>query len=113
MLMKKIVLLLVTLLSLSSVTYASFPVIENGTTTELVVDDTNSAMEAPYSSNFSWGGFLLGFFLGFIGVLIAYLIDPDWLKPSLYGFLTLFILYLVLVFTIFAAVGTAAASATV
>ena len=111
--MKKIVLLLVTLYSLNAVTYASFPVTENGTTTELVADNANLAMEAPYGSSFSWGGFLLGFFLGLIGVLIAYLIDPDWLKSSLYGLLTVFILYLILVFTVFAAVGSAAASATV
>ena len=111
--MKKIVLLLITLFSLNAITYASFPVTENGTTTELVADDSNLSMEAPYGSDFSWGGFLLGFFLGLIGVLIAYLIDPDWLKSSLYGLLTVFILYLILVFTVFAAVGTAVASTTV
>tara|TARA_B110000908_G_C10076591_1_gene367601 strand:- start:464 stop:802 length:339 start_codon:yes stop_codon:yes gene_type:complete len=108
--MKKIVLLIVTLFSLNAVTYASFPVTENGTTTELVADDANLAMEAPYGSDFNWGGFLLGFFLGLIGVLIAYLIDPDWLKSSLYGILALFAVYLILLFTVFAAVGTAVAS---
>ena len=110
--MKKIVLLLVTLYSLNAVTYASFPVTENGTTTELVADNANLAMEAPYGSSFSWGGFLLGFFLGLIGVLIAYLIDPDWLKSSLYGMLALFVVYLILLFTVLAAVGTTVASTT-
>jgi len=108
--MKKIVLLLVTLFSLNMVSQASFPVTENGVKTEIVADDANLAMEAPYGSDFSWGGFLLGFFLGLIGVLIAYLIDPDWLRSSLYGVLALFVIYLILLFTVLASVGAAVAS---
>ena len=46
--MKNIILVLVTLFSLNLVTYASFPVTENETKTEMVVDDSNLAMEAPY-----------------------------------------------------------------
>ncbi|MDG1348550.1 MAG: DUF4190 domain-containing protein [Flavobacteriales bacterium] len=45
--MKKIVLLLVTLFSLNAVTYASFPVTENGVKTEIVSENTNLTMEAP------------------------------------------------------------------
>jgi hypothetical protein len=109
--MKKIVLLLVTLFSLNAVTYASFPITENGTTnTELVADDANLAMEAPYGSSFYWQGFLLGFFLGLLGLLLAYLINPDWIRSAAYGLLTLLVVYLILVLTVFAAVGTAVAS---
>jgi hypothetical protein len=111
--MKKIVLLFITLFSLNMVTQASFPVTENGVKTEIVADDANLAMEAPYGSTFSWQGFLLGFFLGLIGLLIAYLIDPDWLRSAAYGVLALLVVYLILLFTVFAAVGTAVASTTV
>lgn len=111
--MKKFLLLLVSVFTLSLATEASFPVTENGVKTELVVDDANSAMSMPYGSDFYWGGFLLGFFLGLIGVLIAYLIDPDWLRSSLYGVLAIFVIYLILLFTVLASVGSAVATTTV
>jgi len=65
--MKKIVLLLVTLFSLNAVTYASFPITENGTTTELIADDVNLAIEAPVS-NIDWGLLAWCYFLGILGV---------------------------------------------
>tara|TARA_B100000902_G_scaffold268245_1_gene254279 strand:+ start:1180 stop:1515 length:336 start_codon:yes stop_codon:yes gene_type:complete len=110
--MKNIILVLVALFSLNLTTYASFPVTENVTKTEIVADDANLAMEAPYRSDFYWGGFLLGFFLGLLGVLIAYLIDPDWLRSSLYGMLALLVIYLILLFTVISAVASTADTVT-
>ena len=92
---------------MNSVTYASFPITENETTnTELVTDDANLAMEAPYGSNFDWTGFLLGFFLGAFGVLIAYLIDPYMLRSSLIGLAAFFVLFIILWLTIFSVVAS-------
>jgi hypothetical protein len=89
---------------LNAVTYASFPVTENGTTTELVADDANLAMEAPYGSNFDWTGFLLGFCLGILGVLLAYIIDPYMLKSALIGLASVIVLFLLLWITVFSVV---------
>ena len=49
--MKKIVFLLFALFTLSSISYASFPVTENGKTAQYsVVDDSNLTFEAPVRS---------------------------------------------------------------
>ena len=54
--MKKIVLMMIALFTLNTLTYASFPITENGTTTEVVVDDADLAMEAPIMSDGpGWG----------------------------------------------------------
>ena len=58
--MKNILLLFITLLTLSTVTYASFPITENGTTTELVADDANNVLPIA-NVEFNFGGFILGF----------------------------------------------------
>ncbi len=71
--MKNILLLFITLLTLSTVTYASFPITENGTTTELVADDANNVLPIA-NVEFNFGGFILGFLLGIIGVGLAYIL---------------------------------------
>lgn len=43
-------------------------------------------------------GFILGFFLGLIGVLLAYIIDKDKFIPSAwYGFLAVVVLYIIII----------------
>ncbi len=102
--MKKIVLMMIALFTLNTLTYASFPITENGTTTEIVADDANLAVEAPYGSDFNWTGFALGFFLGLIGVLLAYIIDPYMLKSALIGMGAALLLFLILFFALLSAV---------
>ena len=68
--MKKILFLLITFLTLSTVTFASFPVTENATTevvTTIITDNENLALETP-SSRIDWGLFIWCYFLGFLGV---------------------------------------------
>ena len=80
--MKKIILLLIAIFSLNVFTHASFPITENGVATELVVDDANLTVTAPASPAFHWGWFFLGFFLGGVGVLIAYA-SSGWKKSNI------------------------------
>ena len=70
--MNKIILLFMTFFIFSSVTFASFPVVE-GESTELV-SNNQSESKAPDSKMI---GILLGVTLGIFGVLIAYLMDDD------------------------------------
>ena len=95
--MSKIVLILVALFSLNSVTYASFPVTENTTTTEFVVVNENQA--SPVGNvDFNFGGFFLGFLLGLIGVGLAYIFSDDevFRRSAWYGLGTWVILLLIL-----------------
>jgi len=95
--MKNILMLFITLLTLSTVTYASFPVTEYGTTTELVADDANNALPIA-NVEFNFGGFILGLLLAFIGVGIAYISSNDeaFRRSAWYGVGTLVILLLIL-----------------
>ena len=60
---------------------------------------------AAYDSGFNFGGFALGFFLGFIGVLIAHLIsdDPAIRKSSWYGVGAWFAIWIILYLAVFSA----------
>lgn len=61
-----------TFLTISTVTYASFPVVETESTE--LVSNNQAESKAPDSKMI---GILLGVFLGIFGVLIAYLMDDD------------------------------------
>ena len=96
--MKKIILLLLTFFTLSSVTFASFPIVE-GESTELV-SNTQSESKAPDSKMI---GTLLGLFLGIFGVLIAYLMDDDeMVRGAWRGFLWAIVIYVILWILMFA-----------
>ncbi|MCB0705467.1 MAG: hypothetical protein KDC34_09170 [Saprospiraceae bacterium] len=53
------------------------------------------------SGNFSIGGFLLGFFFGLIGVLIALLFGRNAVRSSLIGLLCFVIVWLILILGVF------------
>ena len=61
---------------------------------------------AAFESGFRLGSFLVGFFFGFIGVLIVYLTtdDPDSRKSSLYGVAGFFAFWMILYFAILASI---------
>jgi len=102
--MKNILMLFITLLTLSTVTYASFPVTENGTTTELVADDANITLPIA-NVEFNFGGFILGLLLAFIGVGIAYISSNDeaFRRSAWYGCFAWVIL--LLIFSVGAPIG--------
>ena len=98
--MKKIIFLLAAILTIGNTAFASFPVTENNTQTEVVVTSSDNLIESTESSaaDMRWGGFFLGFFLGLIGVLIAYLSsdDKDFIRSTWLGAASWAVLYLLL-----------------
>jgi hypothetical protein len=104
--MKKLVLLLMSVMTIGSLTvYAGFPITNNNETINIEsissVEIDNSSIELPVSSSFHFGGFALGFLLGALGVLLAYAFS-GWkssamTRSSLYGLGAWLILYLTLV----------------
>ena len=62
--MKKLLFILVALMTLSTVIYASFPVTESTTT---VVDASNQPIEAP-SPNIDWGLAAVCWLVGYLGI---------------------------------------------
>tara|TARA_B110000977_G_C10795303_1_gene384120 strand:+ start:131 stop:454 length:324 start_codon:yes stop_codon:yes gene_type:complete len=95
------------LLSTMVVSYASFPVTENGTNhkTDLVSFTQDASEDATFyemlttaPTEFHFGGFLLGLLLGLIGVALAYIFsqDADFRRNSWYGLGTWLILILLL-----------------
>ena len=94
-----------TFFTFSSVTFASFPVVE-GESTELV-SNNQSESKAPDSKMI---GILLGVFLGIFGVLIAYLMDDDeMVRGAWKGFLWAIVIYLIIwIIAIAALAGTVA-----
>lgn len=94
-----------TFFTFSSVTFASFPIVE-GESTELV-SNNQSESKAPDSKMI---GILLGVFLGIFGVLIAYLMDDDeMVRGAWKGFLWAIVIYLIIwIIAIAALAGTVA-----
>ena len=62
--MKKLLFLLITLMTVSTVIYASFPVVEDNS---ILVDSNNQPIEAPAPS-VDWGLAAVCFFVGYLGI---------------------------------------------
>jgi len=91
--MKKTVLLFMTFFTLSTITFASFPIV--GVESTEFVNNTQSESNDPDSKKI---GILLGVTLGIFGVLIAYLMDDDeMVKWAWKGFFWSMIIALILV----------------
>ena len=103
--MKKTFILLMTIFTLSNVTFASFPVVQSDGI-EVVQSDDNSFAPDSYML-----GMLLGLFLGIFGVLIAYIMDDaEMLRGAWKGFMWAVIIIIaiyLMTFALFA--GTAVA----
>ena len=99
-------ILLLTFCSIQFV-QASFPVTDVSPTdkTELIFSETDSPSvkemltNAPVASDFNFGGFILGFLLGLIGVGLAYIFSDDesFRRSAWYGLGTWLILLILLV----------------
>ena len=97
-----------TFFTFTTVSYASFPVVDTEYTE--FVSNNQSESKAPGSKI---TGILLGFFLGPIGVLIAYLMDDnDMVRGAWRGLMFGFVLALVLVIAIFSFLIRVASSTT-
>ena len=95
--MRKLLLLLITLTTLSNVSYASFPVAEN-TQTEIVENAT--IINAPESSAYMLLGFFVGFFSWFLvllPLLLLFVPNKSFRQGIIAGFLAMLML-LVLIF---------------
>jgi len=95
--MKRIILLLIMLTTITNVSYASFPVTEN-TQTEIIENST--IINAPDSSAYMILGFFVGFFSWFLlllPLLLLFVPNKSFRKGIIAGFLTMLIL-LVLIF---------------
>lgn len=105
--MKKIILLLMTFFSFSTVTFASFPVVE--TDSVEFVSNNQAESNSPDSKLI---GILLGVFLGIFGVLIAYLMDDDeMVRGAWRGFLWSILIFLIIWILIFVSVASTVAVA--
>ena len=108
--MKKYLFLILALLCMANLSYASFPVTEKFAQTEVVSQSSDEGFvnSIVASTEFKFGGFLLGLLLGLIGVLLAYIFsdDRDFIRSAWYGVGTWIILYLVLFIGVFAAAAT-------
>ena len=80
-----------TFFTFTTVTFASFPVVETESTE--YVSSNQSESKAPDSKMI---GILLGVFLGIFGVLIAYLMDDDEMVRGWRGFLWVCAIYLLI-----------------
>ena len=107
--MKKLLFILLGVLTLCNVSFASFPV-NDVQIVELSVEEDSSdniiwTQMTVKSCKFHFGGFIAGFFLGFIGVGFVYLLnkEPDTRRSAWYGLGVWFILYLLLVALILSA----------
>ena len=95
--MRKLLLLLITLVTLTNVSYASFPVAEN-IQTEIVENAT--IINAPESSSYMLLGFFVGFFSWFLvllPLLLLFVPNKSFRQGIIAGFLAMLIL-LVLIF---------------
>tara|TARA_B110000967_G_C18489558_1_gene366109 strand:- start:272 stop:598 length:327 start_codon:yes stop_codon:yes gene_type:complete len=78
--MKKKIIITVFLGFFSFVSFGSFPVTEKVVNVSSQIEQTNITDELPHPKFFDdlhWGGFLLGFFLGWIGLLFAWIFSDD------------------------------------
>ena len=97
--MKKIILLLLSVMTIGNISYASFPVSENNIQTEVVDNQLNEGQKLLLpATDFNIGGFLLGFLLGLIGVGLAYIFsdDPSFRRSAWQGLGAFVILILIL-----------------
>lgn len=98
--MKKLLFLLVMLFSITSMTtYASFPVQNHEIYTEQISYDVSETKDY---TGFHFGGFALGFFMGILGVGIAYWTggSDDMIKWAWIGMGTMGVLYLGLLLSV-------------
>tara|TARA_B100001758_G_C18413724_1_gene617780 strand:- start:2650 stop:2958 length:309 start_codon:yes stop_codon:yes gene_type:complete len=63
--MKRLFAILIALMAVSTVIYASFPVTENNT---VVSDSNNQPIEAPVAPSVDWGLAAVCFFVGSLGI---------------------------------------------
>ncbi len=63
--MKKLLFILIALMTVSTVIYASFPVIEKNS---VLVDSNNQPVKAPVADDVDWGLAAVCFFLGGLGI---------------------------------------------
>ena len=95
--MRKLLLLLITLTTLSNVSYASFPVAEN-TQTEIIENTT--LINSPESTAYMILGFFVGFFSWFfvlLPLLLLFVPNKSFRQGIIAGFLAMLML-LVLIF---------------
>tara|TARA_B110000977_G_scaffold77886_1_gene104891 strand:- start:12 stop:371 length:360 start_codon:yes stop_codon:yes gene_type:complete len=101
--MKKLFFILLGVITLCNVSFASFPV-NDVQIVELSVEEDSSDNSIwtqmtvkPYK--FHLGGFIAGFFLGLTGVGLVYLLnkDPDARRSAWYGLGVIFVLFLILI----------------
>ncbi len=96
--MKNFLFTLITVFSLSTFVYASFPVTEKVVKTEVIIAQADDASPFAPPAEFHFGGFLLGLLLGLIGVALAYIFsdNADFRRNAWYGFGTWLIILLLL-----------------
>ena len=92
--MKKFLLIFILSLSVNTMNFASFPVVVETNSTESLIDTKNDNI----SPDSIFIGLLLGFFMGPLGVLIAYLMfDRRMGRAAIRGFLFSVLLAIILV----------------
>ncbi len=64
--MKKILFILITLLSVSAVTYASFPVTQNADTENVMLEEPNATSNS--ANTIDWPLFIVCFLVGTLGI---------------------------------------------
>ena len=101
--MKKLLFVLLGVLTLCNVSFASFPV-DDVQIVELSVEEDSSdnsiwTQMTVKPSKFHLVGFIAGFFLGLTGVGLVYLLnkDPDARRSAWFGLGVIFVLFLILI----------------
>ena len=101
--MKKLLFVLLGVLTLCNVSFASFPV-DDVQIVELSVEEDSSVNSiwtqmTVKPSKFHLGGFIAGFLLGLTGVGLVYLLikDTDARRSAWYGLGVIFVLFLILI----------------
>ena len=100
--MKKLLFILLGVINLCNVSFASFPVNDVQIVELTVIDDSSDhsvwTQMTVKPSKFHLGGFIAGLFLGLTGVGLVYLLnkDQDARRSAWYGFGVAFVLFLIL-----------------